>query len=182
MPGGIYRHSRWAYTGALAQASGAATAAYYSFHLDQLPNYTEFTALYNLYRLDKVVIKFIPTITAMTMQATDQVMQNSVVLIAEDHVRDSAVETTTAGRDRLLEHQGVHFLTTVREPFSLTLHPRVISTDEGVQLMANNWIATAAPAVVHRGALVWMDQNYVDTARVILEVYTQYFFSFKRVL
>lgn len=43
-------------------ASGANTIGY-SFALNQLPNYTEFTSLFDLYRLNYVVMKFVPNWT-----------------------------------------------------------------------------------------------------------------------
>lgn len=40
--------------------SGAANFGTYTFSLDQLPNYTEFTNLFDQYRINKVVLKLIP--------------------------------------------------------------------------------------------------------------------------
>lgn len=42
-----------------------ATAAFYSynFKLSDLPNYTEFSALFDFYRIDKVIVKFFPQVT-----------------------------------------------------------------------------------------------------------------------
>ena len=48
----------------------------YSFSLDQLPNYTEFTNLFDQYRINKIVVKFIPNHNSSDVSASTQVISN----------------------------------------------------------------------------------------------------------
>lgn len=63
-------------TFALTQIQGAITDTLgaYTFRLDQLPNYTEFTNLYDSYRINKIVIKFVPTANSANVGDTNNLL------------------------------------------------------------------------------------------------------------
>jgi len=57
--------------GTITLSSAGITTQGYSFQLDEVPNYTEFTALYDQYKLSAVAIKFISNARYITVQSNN---------------------------------------------------------------------------------------------------------------
>jgi len=98
---------------AFASANGFA----YEFRLGYMPNYTEFTALFDQYRLVKVYVKFIPLQTESAYGST--VPANGYIITSTDE--DDANAHTS--RDAALSCQ-THQINGVCEEFTRVVYPR----------------------------------------------------------
>lgn len=121
----------------------------YSFSLNDVPAVTEFTNLYDQYRLNKVVVKWIPLTTETN------VGQSTTLFYSVLDFNDDVAPTTEA---EILQYaslrisQGLRTHTRVLTPASLD----DLTDDTGGTRYAGNpktkqWISTSAPTAPHYG-------------------------------
>lgn len=138
-------------------ASGATTQGWY-FRLADLPNYTEFTALFDLYRFNKIVVRFVPSFTGSDMNPATTSWAIPTFYSAIDH--DDAV--TPANLDVLMQYPSLRLTRGNR------IHTRIftpaVSTDiftgttEGSSPKFKAWLNCADATVPHYGLKFYIDQ------------------------
>ena len=135
------------------------------FNLSMLPNYTEFTALYDQYKFDRFEVRLIPFSTNATLQsgATGSSNQSlACILHTAYDFDDSGVPTATAeGINQLEERQTykmVNFFAGDGKGFTYSIYPRVdvaIKDTSAVYTAYSNdppkWIDCNFPNVLHYG-------------------------------
>jgi len=123
------------------------------FQLSFLPNYTEFTNLFDAYQITKVVIKLIPGATVIEGSIASS--SGGFDAGAFMYFTDTDDVSTPTTMNEFYERQGVKIRYGASRMFNITLRPRAqLSLDGGfgpVNFGKNQWINTANPSVDHYG-------------------------------
>lgn len=126
----------------------------YSFQLSDLPGYTEFTSLFDQYRIRKVVVRFIPDITIATPASGTG---NNVAYSAID-LDDSTADTITG-----IEQYGTCVVHNNVKPFSRIIYPKfAIAAYSGAftsYAQSQGWVDCASASIQHYGLKVAFAQN-----------------------
>jgi len=142
------------------QPEGGAAPAYtngYVFRLDQLPNYGEFTSLFDMYRFNSVVMRFIPTATQLQTN-TDQNNSEAPLLYC---VIDYNNADAPASADELKEYGNCRVLPMTR-PLSLKFRPRTATPV---------YRDAVSAAYLQNAPKLWLDCNYADIPHYGVRVY-----------
>lgn len=139
--------------------SGVNTHQSFSFKFSDLPNYAEFTALFDQYRMNKFVIKLVPTITGAEPTSAGAAYSLPNVWSVVDY--DDAVD---AGNNliSLLQYpnckmtRGHQIHTRIWKP-SVLLDAYTGAT-EGNTIKFKQWLNMADVAIPHYGLKIWIDQ------------------------
>lgn len=145
-------HFKRTFNGAQFNASNAGPAfAGYSFGLVSLPNYTEFTNLFDQYRINKVVIKFVPSANADEIGASKIIPSLHTVIDNNDNTAPTAMT-------ELYEYQSY------KRTQGIYTHTRVFTPSCNVDLSIGSspkwkqWINSQFANVEHFGLKVGADQ------------------------
>lgn len=153
------------------------TYAGYNFSLSDLPNYTEFTALYDMYKINRVKISFLPQQTISNSLST---VSNAAAYARFFSVIDTNDATAPTSIDQLREYESCKY-TTIHRRHKRYFKPRI--TDSGnVYTPGNPWIATSSPNVNYFGLKVAaeaIDSTVSTTMDYTIEC--KYYLSFRNV-
>jgi len=133
--GNVYRFVRSAYVTTLSSLAAATSYFAFSFKLSDLPNYTEFTQLFDEYKISKLQYKFLPG--ALT--------QNTLTTIATPtfmYAIDKDDATVPTSLDTLLQYPGVK-IRNMDRGFTVSFVPRVAAT------FYNTAVTSAYGSTVH---------------------------------
>lgn len=162
--------------------SGGDTSFGYSFNLGVLPNYTEFTTLYQKYRIVGVRVRFIPSVTeviAVTVTGPP-VLSNSMTPFY--YVVDYNDSTPPSSVAQMLEYQNVKVTIPSSDKIrSIYFKPRAaLAAYSGVTFTSyasdkGNWIDTNSPNVQYYGLKgYWPQSDRVSMGfRVLATIYLQ---------
>lgn len=148
----------------------------YKFALSDVPNYTEFTSLYDQYQLKAVQLTFIPRYNVAT-NLTPIAQLWSIV----DY--DASFPTTQPG---FLQYQNLHMTR------GTSLHKRYIRpqclgelfnnlTTSAYSTRRNTWIDTADPNVPHYGMALLVPTVANADSKSCWDLKVKYYFAFKNV-
>lgn len=152
-------------------ASGVAAGAAINFSLSQLPNVTEFTGLYDQYKIKAVKCTLIPRHTEV-LAGTTNLQGNMWSVLDYD---DSNVPSNL---DELLQYQNIK-RTRMNQTHTRYFRPMtrtILST--GYSPKRNQWIDCSDTTVEHRGVKFWFDSRL---APVTFDVQIKYYCAFKNV-
>jgi hypothetical protein len=182
--GPIHKFRRW--VGFSTWGSTALTTSYYatSFSLSGVPGYTEFTALYDQYRITKVNLHLWPTNIAVTNSNSGSTIVNLAprVVTAIDYD-----DSTNAGSFNELREYSTAEVHIVTDKVVRTFSPAVSTVVyEGVSSSGyaptwGQWISTNDPSVPHygmKGAIEATGSSSVDSAYGY-RVEAEYFLEFR---
>lgn len=170
VPRGVPPHSfkRFVQIGAIGNLLNSAETMFaYTFSLDQLPNYTEFTSLYDQYMITKVVVKFyhIRDPSQVTNLAPGGAVSGGVLLTAIDH-DDS---TPASSGNEMRQYSTCHVTnfgkdhTRVQVPCVLRqLYETAVTT--AYTPSYRQWISTNDPGCQHFGLKIGLILNDGATA------------------
>lgn len=133
----------WTIVGA-TQAAGVRT-----FALSDLPGYTDFTSLYDMYKIRKVVFKIIPKFSEVALSGgttnNANLQQIHSAIDYDDGVAPASINT-------LCQYQS-HRMTRGYAVHTRTLVPKVQTTVSGLNTApkANQWIDCDQAGIVHNG-------------------------------
>lgn len=173
--GTTYRFKRTFLSGQLVSSATIGTTIYgaYNFSLDDVTNYTEFTTLFDSYKLSGVKLRFIPRQTDNDSLATSpgQFM----------YVPDYDDDTIPVSVTEIMERQSSKIQQMPGEPFTIFLRPKagILTTVSGGAQFPNAWIKTATGAAAPHYGLkwAWTLSNSTQT----IDVYMTYYLKFKAV-
>lgn len=129
-------------------------SGHFHFKLSDLSNYTDFTELFEKYRISGVKLKFVPaTGNSSDVNSTNTYNAMKPLAVA---IKTSAVTVTGEQEtfDELMEHQDVK-LRNGYKPFSIYIkNPKMYAPASNVTnvLEVNNWISTRNPGTVANNA------------------------------
>lgn len=151
---------------------GGATNYALIFKLSDLPNYTEFTALFDQYKFDRVEVDFIPVVTTTNSALT----VDSMIWTAVDF--DDANATTAL---QIAEYENCHVYPPTQR-FSVDITPRVaLAAYAGAFTSYANvgsiWLDVGSPSIEHYGFKVGC--NTAGGATQTWKIVCRYMLSFK---
>jgi len=152
------------------------TVGTFTFRLSDLPNYTEYTSLYDMYKINAVKITFVPQMTQnISLSTVNNPSAYAKFLTAIDYNDSSPVPL-----DDLRQYQSCKW-TTILRPHKRFLRPRIV--DRGATYTPGRpWISCDAPSQEHfclKYAIDPMDSTVSNTMTYTLEA--KYYLSFKNV-
>lgn len=161
-------HFKRTFIGEILSSGTSASFAGYSVNLSQLPNYTEFTTLFDQYRINKVVVKFVPSFTQDTIGSTE-ITPNLQSVIDYNDV------TTPTATSELLQYQSY------RRTRGNQTHTRVFTPSTLVDISDTasspkwkQWLSTANATLPHFGLKVALDATVVAGSAYYLPYFTVY--------
>lgn len=150
--------------------------------LNAVPNYTEFTALFDYYRIAGVHIKVIYTNNVANTSSTPGAAAQAVALPTVQCMGDNDDGNAPVTEGELLQRPGVKLLTLgTNGPINLYWKPKIadqILTDTGVQPAGigqqSQWLDANFPGIPHFGYKLWAT-GWPATA--LQNGYFQFFFT-----
>ena len=127
------------------------------FALEHLPNYTEFTTLFDQYRINKVVCKFIPTANQLNVNTAPNTVTVPQIYTVTDY--DSATSPSTV--NEMMEYATVKAVSS-NKPFTRVLVPRTASPI---------FRSGVTAAYMQNPARQWIDCNYHDVPHYGIRYY-----------
>jgi len=172
-------------------AAGVATGISnaYQFTLDSLPNYTEFTALYDLYKINGIKLSFVPSASEYINSTTSSVTaQNGFQRF--NTVLDFDDTSVPVSENELLQYASLK-TTPGWATHSRYFKPRVNTVVEGIvgatlgsASTAPKWISTLNPEVEHLGIKVFVPPPIAGSsigAAITYTVYATYYITCRNV-
>jgi len=144
-----------------------------SFHLDQLPAYTEFQTLFDQYKISGVSLRFIPQSTSVEIASGDSA---NVFVYCPDY-DDQGAPTTAAA---LYQRQSTKFIYSAHKTFKMFLRPNtLVSVENGFGPGSRRqWVSTNDASVTYYGFKWCMRQATIPQH---IDVYATYYLKFKNV-
>jgi hypothetical protein len=153
-----YRFSRSFDLGNLAKSAVDQGYAF-PFALNQVPSSTEFTTLFDKYRITKIDLTFsfnyLGTSTGGSQETV--LLYPALSLFMDDD--DAIIPTTKSDVQERMSVQRVSFAP-MRQQISVTINPRWIQSRGGTSTNlapVGSWIDMSTPAVQHYGVKLWAD-------------------------
>lgn len=167
---------RHRYITTITADSTIATYGSFQFTLGDLPNSTEFTNLYDEYKIQKVVLTFIPGRNINTF-STNQLFGQIAYVVDHD---DAAVPTSSS---TLFQYPSCK-IKSVRSQFSVTINPKLASSVYNGLTDAysarSQYVDCAYADVPHYGFKYYMSPSGVSST-ISYDIYARYYVSFKGV-
>lgn len=165
----------------ITASSSGAYATGLSFNINGLPDLTDFTTLFDQYKLNGIQIQFIPNITSNDMNpvSTYYELPNFHTIIDRDD------EIAPANLNVMMQYpsykrtRGHQVHTRYFRP-SLAQTIFKTSSTTGTSQVGPKWLDCADPTIPHYGMKVWIDQTN-STTNIKYRVYTKYYLQFKGV-
>lgn len=147
---------------------------YFNFSLSDLPNNGEITALYSLYKLTGVALKFVPIVGTDAPTGSTSFMDSFCYCI------DKSVRGVPASLDEVLEQGNCKIMNASARAFKVYIpFPKAASTiNSQSALMSTPWLDTDANNIKHYG-LRYSFGNSLASATVRYQVYATYYLRVK---
>lgn len=180
----VYPYKRHVDLGFITTTGSSLESGYFHFQLSDVPSYSEFSALYDMYKLNMVKIYFIPFTmdnSASGAAVTDATQwQNLYTAIDNNSV--SAPTSINA----LRQYQTCKF-TRMGKVHKRVIYPRVATMiyDGATTAYSTNkpgWLNTSYSAVPHYGIKWAFDNATADVNSKFFRIEAVYYFHFKQVL
>lgn len=160
-------------------AAGVNAYGAFYYRLVDVPGYTEFTTLFDQYRMTGVKMKFVPR---ASQNVSTQSMGDLVYIIDYDDA------TAPTSQNQLLENQSVKVRQVFSRPFSVYIRPRtnftVIGTsgNQTANIPIKTWLDCASPDANYFG-LKWAWVNAASTLSPLpsIDIYITYYVQFRGV-
>lgn len=151
----------------------------YAFQFNQLPNFAEFTQLYDSYRINKIVIKYVPNINSANAGSTPMSQFHSVL--------DFNDATPLTSLSSAFEYQNWK-MTRGAKAHTRTYTPSILDavgnsggvTPSFVKPAYKQWIATSSSDIPHFG-LKWVAEATTNVSDIDYRPYVSVYFSCKSV-
>lgn len=153
----------------------------YVFSLSDLDNYTAYTGLFDMYRIDCVVFKIIPMQNSITLQTNSTTVPVRLYCVVDyDDATNLTSEVNARGFDTCI-------LVPPGQECSRTFQPRcAIAAYSGTFTSYANqggqWIDCASPSVQHFGCKIYVPGDVAgQTLQQSWTIEREYYVSFKKV-
>lgn len=149
----------------------------FNFSLNDLPNYTEFTALYDMYKINAVKINFIPQQTqSISIGAINNAAGNARFFSAIDY-NDGSVPGSI---DELREYKTCKYTPIFKQHSRMIYKPKIL--DRGGAYSVTPWISTLSPDQDYFGLKVGIEaMGSSTTTEMLYSVEAKFYLSFKNV-
>lgn len=155
------------------------------FHLNDVVNYTEFTNLFDAYKITGVKLQFVPV-----FNSGDPNMANKGAIPTLTYVRDYDDATTPNNESTLLEYGAHHriYLDRMRSIFIRNPKIQMAGRDGStgnftgvVESKKSVWLDCSTPTVNHYG-IKWVLPTDSMSTDIRIRVYATYYLQFKRTI
>lgn len=177
---GNVHHFKRTLIGTSINTATSTTFGAYAFSLAQLPDYTEFTNLYDQFRINKVLVKLVPNVNSAEAGATQRLPQVHSVL----DYNDSTAPTTL---DELVQYNnyrmtmGSRIHTRKLTPAFLDNVFETSSVTRGSNPNFKKWLSTSnATAIPHHG-MKWAIGSTASASAITYTPYITFYISCKSV-
>jgi len=144
----VHYFKRNCIVGTITSSTTVAVGSAYTFTLTNLPGYTEFTALFDQYRLLKVMMQFIPATNVLTASATP--LAHPVAVTAIDYDDGNTPTTTDELREfetcKIVQPFKVHYVNVIPR-IAAAVYSGAFTSFSNTKM----WIDSASPTVQHYG-------------------------------
>lgn len=151
----------------------AAVGGGYVFSLSELPETSSIINLYEVYRIDKVTLHFVPS--GLPVNASQQV---NPLYIAFDQI----VNTTPTGLNTMLDYTGLKIITPgQRTSISFRPRPQIASngTDSILPSQSSSWIAITNSSLSHYGLRLYIPATVGYSGTFFWRVTAEYHISLR---
>lgn len=161
---------------------------YAVYNLAQLPNVSEYQALFDEYKINAIKVTFRPRYDNV---ASDSAAGGTPQAYAHYFIDPASTVTPSgtysqANLNTFLENSGVR-TATLNRPFSVYFKPKVqtlASSTAATPVAAvqkGTWMKTSEPAVLYRGFHIYLQQNamYTTNGNISLDMFVTYYMTFK---
>lgn len=148
----------------------------FNFSLNDLPNYTEFTALYDQYKINAVRFTMLPQQTqSISIGSVNNPIANARVFSAIDYNDGSA----PASVDELREYKTCKSTSILRPHKRYIYKPKYVDTTGTTR---SGWVATSSPGLNYFGLKVACEPMLSSgTTNMSMRIECKYYLSFKNV-
>lgn len=166
-----------------SQNSGLSHASMY-FTLNDLPQVTAFTGLYDQYKITKVKVSFIPMVTQNAVISTAAEVSNPGLFGTVIDYDDNNALTTFAQYE---EYQNFKFQPCIStKTMTRTFRPHIAiaayqSSFAGFGNKANMWLDCASPTIQHYGLKFYADPYASTLVPQTWQIMATYWLSFRNV-
>lgn len=147
-----------------------------SFNLSSVPNYTEFTALFDQYRIDAVKVTFMPRANSAELGTNQGITKLFTVVDYDDAATPTAI-------NELMQYENLK-TTRSTDDHNRTLRPMLARAVYQAGLTAygtgRGWVDCANPSVPHYGLRYALQQLPAGNQSYDLKI--KYYLSFKNVV
>lgn len=152
------------------------TFASYNFSLSDLPNSTEFTTLYDMYKINCVKIMFLPQMTQNISLGSVNNAYASTRFFSVIDYNDGSAPTSI---DELRQFQSCKVTPILRPHKRVIFKPKILDTN-GFSI--SPWMSTASPNANYFGLKVAVEgMDSTTTTSMIYTVEAKFYMSFKQV-
>lgn len=167
----LYKRTSDYFSLPISGATGALGA--YAFQLSNIPNSSEFTSLYDQYKINAVSVCFYPKQTQVTsLSTTDNIRANARILTAIDYNDDTP--PTTLDELRQYDNCEVDVIVNKHERYI----PKPLFLNNSGQNV-NSWLSTANPSTRHYGLKYGVEPTQAVGASFTYNVEVTYYIAFK---
>lgn len=152
------------------------TFAGYNFSLEDVPNYTEFTALYDMYKINAVKITFLPQMTQNVSLGSVNNPQASTRFFSVIDYNDSSAPTSI---DELRQYQSCKMTPILRKHTRFIMKPKILDSSNSSR---SPWISTSSPSTNYFGLKVAVENMSSSTTTFMdYTIEAKFYLSFKQV-
>jgi hypothetical protein len=169
--GNVHHFKRTFQSADISNLTAGASAGAYAPAFTNLPNNTEFSALFDEYRINKVVVKFVPNFTGSDLNpnASFNSLPNIYTILDYDD------NNTPANLDELLQYPNMK-MTRGHAIHTRIFTPKVcldVGGSNAVAPKAKQWLDLSFASIPHYGMKWWLDASGVTTGkyRVFITMY-----------
>lgn len=173
----LYMFKRWTSVFGVIQADSVTpTLQAFNFSLNDLPNYTEFTNLYDQYKINCVKIMFTPQMTVNNSLSTANNPAANVRFFSAIDYNDS---TAPASIDELREYHTCKCTPILRIHKRIIYKPKILDSSS---YSLSPWIATSSPSTNYFGLKIGIEptSSTIDQT-MAYSVECRYYMTFKQV-
>lgn len=147
----------------------------YGFRLTDVPNNSEFTALFDMYKINCIKIRFLPQMTEnISLTSVNNPYANIRFLSAIDK-NDSTVTSS----DQIREYQSCKVTPILKEHERIIYKPQIFDSSG---YSVSPWLATSSPSTVYYGLKTSVDPIVSSSITVMhYSVEVVYYLAFKNV-
>lgn len=167
----VYYYTRYCDYGDVNCDGLTSTELGYNFSLNDLPNYAEFTSLYDMYKINAVKLTFIPRQTVSNSTSSINNADNTARFFSAIDYNDSSVATA----DQLREYQTAKFTRLLRTHKRYIYKPKILDSNS---YSVSPWMSTLSPSANYYGLKIAIEPT---GSALIYGVEAKFYLSFKNV-
>lgn len=172
----LYLFKRFADFGEFTISNSVNTFSAYNFSLNDVPNSTEFTSLYDMYKINAIKIEFLPQQTqSISIGSVNNPNASSRFFSVIDY-NDGSAPTSI---DELRQYQTCKYTPILQPHKRIIYKPKILDTN-GFSI--SPWMSTASPSANYFGLKVAVEpMDSTSTTSMMYTVEVTYYLSFKQV-